>query len=331
MDTMKKSILVVVLAVALVFGFGHRALAAKYVIKAVSAWPRTVYEVQNFMKFLNIVKKNIAAQAPNQLQIKYLGGPEVIPNREQVAALRRGLVDMVFTTSGYYVSSVPVIDGLNLSDFNSLQERERGVNAFLNKILNKKVNAEYLGELGVGLPFELFLNKPIKNITDLKKMKIRGSPTHVAFLKKLGAQPVIIPPSGVYTALERGVVDGIIWVAGGVRDWGWDKVLKYRVEPGFYTADNEVLINKNTWDKLPRKLQQILQDSEIQAEKAAIERAKKHLAYENAIMKKNGMKVIKLSPTEATKFRKMAYDALWQEVISRSGKNGRQLKKMITK
>ena len=96
-----------VVAAVLVFGMVPMCLAAGQVIKAVSAWPKTVYEVQNFMKFLEIAKQNVAAKAPGQLEIKYLGGPEVIPNSEQVEALRNGLVDMVFTTSGYYVSVLP--------------------------------------------------------------------------------------------------------------------------------------------------------------------------------------------------------------------------------
>ncbi|MBW2021672.1 MAG: TRAP transporter substrate-binding protein DctP [Deltaproteobacteria bacterium] len=331
MGNLMRRLVILVIAVALVFGLGKGALAGKHVIKAVSAWPKTVYEVKNFIKFLEIVEKNVAGRAPAQLEVKYLGGPEVIPNRDQVEALRRGLVGMVFTTSGYYVSAVPVVDGLNLSELNPWEEREKGVNSFLNNIHNEKVKAEYLGRLGVGLPFMLFLNKPISKVSDLKGMKIRCSPTHTAFLKKIGAQPVVIPPPDVYTALERGVVDGFIWVAGLIRDWGWDKVVKYRVEPGFYAATNVVLINKKVWDDLPGNLKKILLDSEVEAEKAAAKRAEKHLAHENALMEKAGMKVIKLSPVEAKKLKKAAYDALWEVVIRKSGDNGRKLRKMISK
>ncbi|UCF93328.1 MAG: TRAP transporter substrate-binding protein DctP, partial [Desulfobacterales bacterium] len=309
----------------------HGALAAEHVIKAISAWPQTVYEVQNFMKFLDIVKQNVAAQAAGQLEIKYLGGPEVIPNTEQVEALRNGTVDMVFSTSGYYVSVVPVVDGLNLTEYTPWEERQNGVNDFLNKIHNQKVNAEYLGRLGVDLPFMLFLNKPIAQTADLKGLKIRCSATHIEFLKKMGAQPITIPPPDVHTALERGVVDGVIWVAGLIRDWGWNEVVKYRVEPGFYTANNVVLVNKAVWDKLPANLQKIIRDSEIEAEKAAVQRGKDHVANENAIMEKGGMQVIQLSPAESQKLKQTAYEALWEVVIAKSGDDGKQLQGMLSK
>ncbi len=331
MNRLNKKLLIVLLASVLICGLGREVMAAEHVIKAVSAWPQTVYEVQNFMKFLDIVKKNVAAQAPDQLEIKYLGGPEVIPNQEQVEALRNGSVDMVFSTSGYYVSVVPVVDGLNLTEFTPAEERQRGVNDFLNKIHNEKVNAQYMGRLGVDLPFMLFLNKPITKLSDLKGLKIRCSPTHIEFLKKVGAQPIVIPPPDVHTALERGVVDGFIWVAGLIRDWGWHEVVKYRVEPGFYMANNVVLVNKEVWDNLPANLQKILTESEIEAETVAVDRGKAHMAEENAIMEKGGMQLIQLSPAESKKLKETAYEALWEVVIKKSGDEGKTLKSMISK
>ncbi|MFH1242009.1 MAG: hypothetical protein V1689_06550 [Pseudomonadota bacterium] len=59
----------------------------KITLTAVSAWPKTVFEVQNFMKFLDIVKANVAQKYPGELEILYKGGPEVIPNREQTSPL----------------------------------------------------------------------------------------------------------------------------------------------------------------------------------------------------------------------------------------------------
>ena len=330
-SSLTKRLLVLVAAAGMVLGICQATRAAEYEIKAISAWPPTVYEVQNFTKFLEILKKNVAAKAPGQLKINYLGGPEVIPNREQVEALRNGSVDMVFTTSGYYVSVVPVMDGMNNTDFQPWEEREKGVNEFLNKIHNQKVNAVYLGRLGIGLPFMLYLNKPIKSLADLKGLKIRCSPTHIEFLKALGAQPVVIPPPDVYAAMERGVVDGLIWVAGLIRDWGWHEVAKYRVEPGFYSGNNTVLVNKDFWDKLPDNLKQIITDSEIEAEKAAVARADAHLAKENAAMEKAGMTLIKLTGDDAAKIKKTSADTLWAIVIKKSGADGEKLRQMITK
>jgi TRAP-type mannitol/chloroaromatic compound transport system substrate-binding protein len=44
-------------------------------------------------------------------------------------------------------------------------------------------------------------------------------------------------PGEVYTALERGVVDGYGWPTAGIFDLGWHEKTKFRVDPGFYTAE----------------------------------------------------------------------------------------------
>ncbi len=327
----KKSGLVVI-GMALVFLLAplSGAWCAEHTIKAVSAWPKTVFEVQNFMKFLDMVTENVAKEAPGQLKIKYVGGPETINNREQVEACRKGLVDMVFTTVGYYTSAVPVADGLNLTKLKPWEERAQGVNDFLNGIHQKKVNAYYLGRMGTGIPFTLYLTKPITK-ADLTGLKIRCSPTHINFIKKLGGQPVVIPPPEVYTALERGVVDGFIWPAGLIRDWGWHEVTKYIVKPDFYIATNVVLINMDAWNKLPANLQKLLIDSEEQAEKWTVARGADHVAKEYKAFEEQGIKTIDLPPAEAEKVQAAAYDSLWEIVLEKAPENGPKLKEMISK
>ena len=327
-----KQWIVLCMAVLLVFLFtgAGEAASKKIKLKAVTAWPKTVFEVQNFMKFLDMVKENVAKQYPGQLEIQYTGGPEVISNREQVEALRNGLIDMVFTTDGYYVSAVPEVNALSLTKIKPWEERARGVNEFLNKSHEKKINSFYLGRMGSGIPFTLYLNKPITS-ADLSGLKIRCSPTHINFLKKLGAQPLVIPPPDVYTALERGLADGFIWPAGLIRDWGWHEVTKYIVTTNFYMAVNVVLVNKNKWDKIPAHLQKLLIQTQEQAEHYAVERGQAHVDKEFAAFKKQGIKFIDLSANEAKKFKDTAYSELWAIVIKKAPEKGPKLKEMVSK
>ncbi len=327
-----KQWIVLCMAVLLVFLFtgAGEAASKKIKLRAVTAWPKTVFEVQNFMKFLYMVKENVAKQYPGQLEIQYKGGPEVISNREQVEALRNGLIDMVFTTDGYYVSAVPEVNALSLTKIKPWEERTKGVNEFLNKSHENKINSFYLGRMGSGIPFTLYLNKPITS-ADLSGLKIRCSPTHINFLKKLGAQPLVIPPPDVYTALERGLADGFIWPAGLIRDWGWHEVTKYIVTTNFYMAVNVVLVNKDKWDKIPAHLQKLLIQTQEQAEHYAVERGQAHVDKEFAAFKKQGIKFIDLPANEAKKFTDTAYSELWAIVIKKAPEKGPKLKEMVSK
>ena len=243
-------VLRILLAGAVLLSLASMAEAKTITIKAVTAWPKSVWEVGNFTKFLDIVKERVAQKYPGQLEIQYAGGPEVIPNQEQVEAARMGVVDMVFTTDGYYVSAVPEVNALSVSMLDGWEERAKGVNAFLDKIHQEKVSCIYLGRLGHNLPFTIYLTKPVKGLEDLKGLKIRCSPTLIGFLKKIGANPVVIAPPEVYTALERGVVDGINMGVATYSAWKLWGVMPHMVKANLFYGNINYMINKRKFDAL---------------------------------------------------------------------------------
>jgi len=305
-----------------------QAAPQKVTIKAVTAWPKTVWEIGNFNKFLEIVKQKAD---PAQLEIQYVGGPEVTPSNEQVEACRMGVVDMVFTTDGYYVSAVPEINALSVSMLDGWEERAAGVNDFLDKIHREKVSCAFLGRLGHNLQFTIYTIKPVKGLADLSGMKIRCSPTLIPLLKKLGAQPVVIPPTEVFTALERGMVDGYVFPAGLIRDWGWEKVTKFVIQPGFYNGANVVLMNQKKWDQLPDALKKVLTEAIDEGARFAKERSVKLVKDEVEAFKKMGIQYVELPAPEAKKLTDAAYASLWDIVLEKSPANGAKLRQMVTK
>src|SRR3981081_4748461 len=94
------------------------------------------------------------------------------------------------------------------------------------------------------LPFMLIQNKPIDK-ADLTGLKLRITPVYRDFFQALGATVVQTAPGEVYTALERGVGDGYGWPIPGIFDLGWQEKTKYRVDPGFYSAEVSILVNKS--------------------------------------------------------------------------------------
>ena len=123
------------------------------------------------------------------------------------------------------------------------------------KLYDEKMNAIFLVRTLVNTPFHLYLTKPITK-ADLTGFKLRITPVYRDFFTALGATVVQTAPGEVYTALERGVVDGYGWPIGGIFDFGWHEKTKYRVDPGFYRAEVSILINKATWGKLERRATQ---------------------------------------------------------------------------
>jgi len=305
------------------------ARGESYVLKAVTAWPKPVMDNKAFFIFTEMVEQKVAKNYPGELKIKYLGGPEVVKTMEQVHGLQTGLIDMCFTTTAYYTSILPEVDAVKLSDFPAWQERERGAWAYLNDLHEKRLGIHYLARLGLDIKFHLYLIKPIEG-ADLKGLNIRVSPMYLQVIKALGGNPVVIPPTEVYTGLQRGVVDGYCWPSVGIRDWGWQKVTKYVVEPGFYRVPNPVLVNLKTWNKLPKKLQDLLTEAGVEAEKKAMVYFEDLAKKDRPIILKEGIKVIDLPPLEKDKFLKAAYGPAWKDILKKSPKIGADLKKLLT-
>ncbi len=112
--------------------------------------------------------------------------------------------------------------------------------------------------------------KQVKTLEDLKGLKIRtitGPPT--VMMTKLGAVPLFISTADVYMAIQKGVIDGSLLTGEMALGFRLNEVLKYYVPnvPSF-TAWFYVLMNLNTWNRLPPDIQeQIMSNGRLEGSK----------------------------------------------------------------
>jgi TRAP-type C4-dicarboxylate transport system substrate-binding protein len=332
---MKKVLVTLFLAVLVAIGAmtvqpGPSTAAEAVTLKAISAWPKTAVEYKAWTIWSEILDQMIAKRAPGELKVQLLGGPEVIKGPDQVPALQRGQVDMVYTSGAYYTNVLSEIDSLKLSAYTPWEERTSGATAYLNDLHQKKLGVFYVGRLGLDAKFFVYLKKPVKS-ADFTGMNIRVSPLYLQAIKGLGGNPVVMPLGDTYIALERNVVDGACSPGVGLREWGWQKQLKYVVEPGFYRIPNPLLVNLNVWNKLPQKLKDILRDATMEGEKKVVAEMEDLAKKERPALIAEGIQVIDLPPAEKEKFLRIAYDEGWKDVIQKNPQTGPELKKLLSK
>ena len=329
---MKKALLFFCFAVLLTVAVltGPVSAAETYTLKAISAWPMSAVEYKAWTTWVDLVNQMVAKKYPGELKIQYLGGPEAVKTPDQAPALQRGQVDILYTSGAYYTNVLPEIDALKLSVYTPSEERTNGATAFLNDLHEKKLNAHYLGRLGLNVKFFVYLKKPVKS-ADFTGLNIRVSPLYLQAIKGLGGNPVVMPLGDTYLALERNVVDGACSPGVGLREWGWQKQLKYVVEPGFYTVPNPLIMNLNAWNKMPQKLKDVLRDATIEGEKKVVAEFEEMAKKERPALVAEGIQVIDLPPAEKEKFLKIAYDEGWKDVIQKNPQTGPELKKLLSK
>lgn len=304
--------------------------AEKVTVRIVAAWAKAAqFETQQFLEVIDTIQKEANQKYPGQLVLDYKGAGEVIPTQQQVEALRTGMVDMILTAASYYTSIMPEMDVLSLSNMMPWEERQAGVYDYLEKLHNAKANAHFLSRIGSGDLFHVFLAKPVQKSDDFKGMKIRVSPTHLPFMKALGAEPVVTPPAEIYTAMERSVVVGYIQPVASIRTMGLLPVTKYMVRPGFYIPTVLVLTNLDFWKKLPPNLQTLLTEGMMKGERTVMAAYQKKMQTELDAFQKAGVSFVQL--TDSQKFSKMADDAMMETVLKKVPEEGKRLKELVTK
>ncbi|HZE53104.1 MAG TPA: TRAP transporter substrate-binding protein DctP [Bradyrhizobium sp.] len=295
--------------------------AQEVTLRAVSAFAEKTTYSRGFEKFIDQVN----ADGKGVIQINYIGGPKAMPPFEVGNALKSGVVDIANTTGAFTTNLMPESDAWKLTEHSMSELRKNGGYDYMAMIYALKMNAIFLARLVDNNPFHLYLNKPIMS-PDLTGLKIRITPVYRDFFQALGATVVQTPPGEVYTSLERGVVDGYGWPITGIFDLGWHEKTKYRVDPGFYTAEVSVLVNKTTWDKLNDKQRAVLRNA---ADRAEAEAAAEFVA-ENAKDTKRqadaGIQTIKFDAAAAAAYRTKAYQAGWEGIIKQSPEHGPKIR-----
>ena len=299
-----------------------KAAAQEVALRAVSSFAEGTEFSRNFERFI----EKVNADGKGLIKINYVGGPRAVPPFEVGNAVRTRVVDMANVTGAFYTNLMPEADGFKLNGKPMSEQRANGTWDFINQLHEQKLNSRYLARQFHNVPFHIYLNKRIDKI-DFTGLKIRVTPVYKDIVEALGGAPITTPPGEVYTALERGVVDGYGWPVTGIFDLGWEKVTKFRMEPAFYSVEVNVLVNNDAWKSLNDAQRKVLSDAALwleglDAEKVAVIKA------ERERQAAAGIQALDFGADAAKAFLARAYDVAWQSVIKRAPETGPRLRQL---
>jgi TRAP-type C4-dicarboxylate transport system substrate-binding protein len=207
-----------------------------------------------------------------RLEIKYLGGPEIVKATEVLGGVGKGVVDIAISGASYYSGIVPegVFMGLPIvwTYDNYLEIYRKEFADQIDKAYQEKANVKVLALADI--PHFILATtkkKPITRLEDLKGKKIRGAGgMSSTAIKLLGAAPVRIPSPEILTSIERGTADAAMRPISAIVDWSEYDVLNYVVMPHLVGSGSYVYMNLDTFNKLPADLQKLLTDTAREAE-----------------------------------------------------------------
>ncbi|WP_018701122.1 TRAP transporter substrate-binding protein DctP [Amorphus coralli] len=292
------------------------AKAEEVVLKAVTAFPSSLDFAQSFLRFVDKVNE----EGKGVVKIQYMGGPEVVPPPQQAQAVRRGVIDMQYGPGTYYLGDMPEVDAWVGSTVNAMEARANGGFEIMQKVYEDKLGAYLLAHIDTGVDFHIYLTEEPKRTEDggidLSGLKLRSQPIYREFFDALGATSVSVPVPEVYTALERGVVDGVGWPLVGIQDLSWDKFLKYRVDPAFFQTDLCIIMNVDKWAGLSDEAKAILTKVATEHEQSSFDHYQTVIEETDKAVQEAGMQVIDITGDARQEYLEMAFETAWSRLKS---------------
>lgn len=227
--------------------------------------PTSVPEGSPFYKnFLERFAHHTDTLTSGKVSIQPFGAGVIVPALQVFEAVQTGVVEAGHSTSSYLVNQDPVNaifagfpGGMGPDAYKAWLYEGGG-----KEKLEELRASQGLKTLIVGIGSSEILahsNKPIRSAEDLKGMKFRTSGAWGEVMRDyFGAVPTVVPPGETYTLLQRKGVDAVEWAPPSANmPEGFHQAAKYIVVPGVHqpTFMWEVVLKKETWDKVPEDLQ----------------------------------------------------------------------------
>ncbi|WP_435660514.1 TRAP transporter substrate-binding protein DctP [Leisingera caerulea] len=301
------------------------AQAEEVTLKAVTAFATGTTFSRDFEDFVDWVNEN----GEGVVQIDLLGGPEAVPPFELGNAVQAGIVDIANNTTAYYPNLLPAGDALHLAQNTIQDQRANGCYELIDQVHQDQMGVKYLARVGDHMNYHLYLTKPLDG-PDLTGLTIRTTPVYRAMFEKLGATLVRTAPGEVYTALERGAIDGYGWPSQGVLDLGWHEQTAYRVDPGFYQVDVNFLVNLDSWNGLSDEQRALLEKGAAWIEEQNAENIARNEAEAKA-QAEAGIKTITLEGENGKLWSETAQTEGWGEVMKTDPQLGEKLQACLLK
>lgn len=201
----------------------------------------------------------------NRLKLELTTIPELgLQGTEILRVMKTGMIDVAEVLTGYVASDFPTMEATDLPGLVSSYSQARTIyDEWVKSVVNKNENlmgGKTIATFSYGT-MPVFTKFPVNSLDDFKNKKIRVfSPAQARYVTALGAEAISMPIADVYSALQRGIMDGLItgleWVSG-MKMW---EIAGHISDINIAPLGCYIVVSKRAWDRLPSDLQTIVLD-----------------------------------------------------------------------
>lgn len=271
------------------------------------------------VKGIKTIAEEVEAATGGDLKIKiHLGGTLQINAANITQATGDGVVDMA--SDLFYLGNVPIAGALTLPLLINGEAEWNDAYAAMEPYLRtafEKRGVVFLGAYRYPAQV-IFGTKPIRSLADLDGRKIRvTSPEQSDFIRQFGGIPINLSGSEVPTALQRGVVEGVLTAsAGGAKNWHEMLPYNYRFPVNYNCS--VIIANKDAFNRLPAETQAKVREivARIAPQITANFNEDEGVQMRNQADK--GMRIVEPNPDDLTKAT-AAMKPVWDQWAKKGG------------
>ena len=266
---------------------------------------------------------DIQTMSNGEISVEMFYSSSVVKSVETFDAAATGILDCDFTGGAYQTGKNPAfqfvgdIMGGYDTPYQQLSWLLIGGGLEDAQALYNQYGMQLVGWWVVGQE-AMSSTKPIRNADDFKDWKFRSPPgMETKIFEKLGASPIVMDFTEIFTALETGIIDGAdASILANNKSMGLYDIAKHATYPGFHSMPSDHLAcNKTVWDGMPEHHRRIM---EVAMEKLALRQAiSGDVANAQAAneLRAQGVSIYDWSAEDRAKF-KAAAQATWPEFAS---------------
>lgn len=208
--------------------------------------------------------KKIEEESNGRIKIENFPGSTLTKPSDTYGAVVNGRVDIGIQLQGYTSGRFPLSQ---IAELPGLSNSGSQMSCLMQTLYdNGTIASEYedshvISLYGLG-PGVLHSTKLIAKPDDMKGLRIRR-PSAVAgdIIESMGAAPVGLPATDIYTSLQRGVIDGLSLPWDGVPIFRVNELADNHTNIPLYSSSVVINMNKDKYDSLSPDLQKVIDDN----------------------------------------------------------------------
>ena len=259
----------------------------------------------------------VEKRTDGKVKIEIYWNQSLLKAKETLEGVGMGVADLGFVVPAYTPGKSPLLEasllpcvtdnayvwGAALDDYTSLEpimEEAAGL------------NLKYLYTVPTG-PTELISREPVRNLADLKGLKLRATGHKAKTMETLGAIPTSVPAPEIATLLQRGTIDGALFPFSAASRYGILDECKYQTTLGLGFDAAFVVINLDVWNSLPSSIRKTIEGIAAEATEACADfNVEDNVKWEKTGKEELGVQFYVLSPAEMALLQETAAKPVWE-------------------